>query len=98
MKFSHKDLNLSHQVVNLPLCDFRVGMHALPPEKVAELRAKIEAEREELKQKTDMAEEERNKAADELEKREKDIQESEYGVRSKSSLANEKKLIKNLFK
>lgn len=51
--------------------------HALPPEKVAELRAKIEAEREELKQKTDMAEEERNKAADELEKREKDIQDSE---------------------
>ena len=52
-------------------------MHALPPEKVAELRAKNEAEREELKQKTDMAEEERNKAAKELEKREKDIQESE---------------------
>lgn len=55
----------------------RKSMHALPPEKVAELRAKIEAEREELKQKTDMAEEERNKAANELEKREKDIQESE---------------------
>lgn len=52
-------------------------MHALPPEKVAELRAEIEAERKELKQKTDMAEEERNKAAAELEKREKDIQDSE---------------------
>jgi len=56
---------------------FLSGMHALPPEKVAELRAKIEAEREQLKQKTDMAEEERNKAADELEKREQDIKESE---------------------
>lgn len=56
---------------------FPSGMHALPPEKVAELRAKIEAEREQLKQKTDMAEEERNKAADELEKREQDIKESE---------------------
>lgn len=55
----------------------RKSMHALPPEKVAELRAKIEAEREQLKQKTDMAEEERNKAADELEKREQDIKESE---------------------
>ena len=53
------------------------GMHALPPEKVAELRAKIETEREQLKQKTDMAEEERDKAAAELEKREQDIKESE---------------------
>lgn len=51
--------------------------HALPPEKVKELRAKIEAERENLQQKTDMAEEERNKAAEELEKREKDIKDSE---------------------
>ena len=59
---------------------FPLGMHALPPEKVAELRAKIEAEREQLKQKTDMAEEERNKAADELEKREQDIKESELGI------------------
>ena len=61
----------------IKLLIYLLGMHALPPEKVAELRAKIEAEREELKQKTDMAEEERNKAANELEKREKDIQESE---------------------
>ena len=53
-------------------------MHALPPEKVAELRAKIATEREELRQKTDMAEEERNKAASELEKREQDVKESEY--------------------
>lgn len=53
------------------------SMHALPPEKVAELRSKIAAEREELQQKTDMAEEERNKAASELEKREQDIKESE---------------------
>lgn len=55
----------------------RKSMHALPPEKVAELRAKIETEREQLKQKTDMAEEERDKAAAELEKREQDIKESE---------------------
>lgn len=53
------------------------SMHALPPEKVAELRAKIEAEREKLQQKTDLAEEERNQAAEELEKREKDIKDSE---------------------
>jgi len=52
-------------------------MHALPPDKVAELRAKIEAERQQLQQKTDMAEEERNKAAAELEKRENDLKESE---------------------
>lgn len=64
-------------IISLILYNFLPDMHALPPEKVAELRAKIEAEREELKQKTDMAEEERNKAAEELEKREKDIQESE---------------------
>ena len=53
------------------------GLHALPPEKVAELKAKIAAEREQLQQKTDMAEEERDKAAAELEKREKDVKESE---------------------
>lgn len=47
------------------------SMHALPPEKVAELRAKIEAEREKLQQKTDMAEEERNQAAEELERERK---------------------------
>lgn len=53
------------------------SLHALPPEKVAELKAKIAAEREQLQQKTDMAEEERDKAAAELEKREKDVKDSE---------------------
>ena len=52
---------------------FSPGMHALPPEKVAELQAKIEAEKAALKEKKDMAEEQRNKAARELEKREKDL-------------------------
>lgn len=47
--------------------------HAIPPEKVAEMQAKIEAEKAALQAKTDMAEEERNAAAKELEKREKDI-------------------------
>ena len=56
---------------------FLTGLHALPPEKVAELKAKIAAEREQLQQKTDMAEEERDKAAAELEKREKDVKDSE---------------------
>ena len=50
---------------------------ALPPEKVAELKAEIAAEREKLKQKTDIAEEERNKAAKELETREKDLVDSQ---------------------
>ena len=57
---------------------FLTGLHALPPEKVAELKAKIAAEREQLQQKTDMAEEERDKAAAELEKREKDVKDSEW--------------------
>lgn len=52
-------------------------MHALPPEKVAQLQATIEAEKAALKEKKDMAEEERNGAARELEKREKDLHESQ---------------------
>ena len=49
----------------------------MPPEKVAEMKAKIEAEKNALKQKTDIAEEERDKAARELEKREKEVQQAE---------------------
>ncbi|KAK3728942.1 hypothetical protein QZH41_016806 [Actinostola sp. cb2023] len=55
----------------------RKGKHAIPPEKVAELQATIDAERKALQDKQDMAEEERNAAAKELEKREKDILEAQ---------------------
>ncbi|EDO26049.1 predicted protein, partial [Nematostella vectensis] len=51
--------------------------HAIPPEKIAEMKAKIEAEKLQLQEKKDMAEEEKNAVAKELEKREKDLMEAE---------------------
>lgn len=50
----------------------------MSPGKVAEMKSKIEAEKKALVQKKDMAEEEKNKAAKELEKREEDLIEAEY--------------------
>jgi hypothetical protein len=44
---------------------------------VAEMKLKIEAEKKALVQKKDMEEEEKNKAAQELEKREEDLIEAE---------------------
>lgn len=54
-----------------------VGRRCLSPGKVAELKLKIEAEKKALVQKNDMEEEEKNKAAKELEKREEDLVKAE---------------------
>nr|UQZ09998.1 kinesin-like protein KIF3A [Opsariichthys bidens] len=51
----------------------RRGRKKVSPDKMVEMRAKIEEERKALEAKLDMEEEERNKARAELEKREKDL-------------------------
>lgn len=56
---------------------YSAGKRCLSPGKVAEMKLKIEAEKKALVQKKDMAEEEKNKAAQELEKREGDLVEAE---------------------
>lgn len=54
-----------------------LGKRILSPGKVAEMKLKIEAEKKALVQKKDMEEEEKNKAAQELEKREEDLVQAE---------------------
>ena len=54
-----------------------LGRRCLSPGKVAEMKLKIEAEKKALVQKKDMEEEEKNKAARELEKRQEDLVEAE---------------------
>ena len=52
---------------------YSLGRRCLSPGKVAEMKLKIEVEKKALVQKKDMEEEEKNKVAQELEKREGDL-------------------------
>ena len=55
------------------ICDISIGGRAISKEKMAEIQAKIAADRRKLEEQKDMAEEERNKVKEDLELQENEL-------------------------